>query len=86
LLIEKIAELEKIEVSDKEIQERVDHAVRAAGERAKTVRDFYARPDARDELRAQIVFDHTLDFLLERAQIEEVAPPKSKVDEHDEKS
>ena len=86
LLIEKIAELEKIEVSDKEIQERVDNVVRAAGERAKTVREFYSRPDARDELRGQIVFDQTLNFLLERAQIEEVNPPKSKVDEGGEKS
>jgi trigger factor len=86
LLIEKIAELEKIEVSDKEIQERVDNVVRAAGERAKTVREIYSRPDARDELRGQIVFDHTLNFLLGRAQIEEVDPPKSKVDEDGEKS
>jgi trigger factor len=86
LLVEKIAELEKIEISDKEVQERVDHATKSAGERAKAVREFYARPDARDELRAQIVFDRTLDFLLARAQIEEVDPPKSKVDEHGEKS
>ena len=86
LLVEKIAELEKIEVSEKEIQERVDRAARSAGERAKTVREFYARPEARDELRAQIVFDRTLDFLLERARIEEIDPPKSKVDEQVEKS
>jgi trigger factor len=86
LLIEKIAELEKIEISDKEIQERVDHTAKSAGDRAKAVREFYARPDARDELRAQIIFDRTLDFLLERAQVEEVDPPNSKVDEHGEKS
>ncbi|MGE5303862.1 MAG: trigger factor [Alphaproteobacteria bacterium] len=86
LLIEKIAEREKIEVSDKEIQDRVDHMARAAGERSKTVREFYTRPDARDELHAQIVFDHTLDFLLGRARILEVEPVKSKVDEHGEKS
>ena len=85
LLIEKIAEREEIEVSDKEIQERVDQLARAAGERSKTVREIYARPDARDELRAQIVFDHTLDFLLERARISEVEPAQSTVDEHGEK-
>jgi len=85
LLIEKIAQREKIEVSEKEIQERVDRAARSAGERAKTVREFYARPDARDELRAQMVFDRTLDFLLERAHIEESDPPQSKVDEPGEK-
>jgi trigger factor len=85
LLIEKIAELEKIEASDKEIQERVDHAAKSAGDRARAVREFYSRPEARDELRAQIVFDRTLDFLLERAHVEEVDPADSKVDEHGEK-
>ncbi len=59
---------------------------RAAGERAKTVREFYARPEARDDLRAQMVFDRTLGFLLERAKIKEVDPPISKVDEQPEKS
>jgi trigger factor len=86
LLVEKIAQLEKIEITDKEVQERVDSVARAASERAKTVREFYARPEARDELRAQLVFDRTVDFLLERARIKEVDPPLSMVDEQAEKS
>ena len=86
LLVEKIAQLEKIEVTDKEIQERVDSLARAAGERAKAVRDFYARPDARDDLRAQLVFDRTMEFLLERSKVKEVEMPVSKVDEPGEKS
>lgn len=86
LLVEKIAELEKIEVTSKEIQERVDSIARAAPERAKVVRDFYSRADARDDLRAQMVFDRTLSFLLERAKIKEVDLPISKVDEQAEKS
>ena len=85
LLVERIAALEKIEVNDQEVQERVDSMVRAAGERAKTLREFYSRADARDELRAQMVFDHTLGFLLERARVKEVDPPVSKVDEQAEK-
>jgi FKBP-type peptidyl-prolyl cis-trans isomerase (trigger factor) len=56
LLMEKIAQLEKIEVTDKEVQERVDALARAASEQGKALREFYARPDARDELRAQLVF------------------------------
>jgi trigger factor len=86
LLVEKIAQLEKIEVTDKEIQERVDTLARAAGERAKAVRDFYARPDSRDDLRAQLVFDRTMAFLLERAKVKEVEVAVSKVDEPGEKS
>ena len=81
LLIEKISQLENIEVSDKEVQERVENLSRAAGDRAKTVREAYSRPDTRDDLRAQMVFDRTLSFLLERALIKEVDAPAAKVDE-----
>lgn len=86
LLVEKIAQIEKIEITDKDVQDRVDSVARAAGERAKTVREFYSRPDSRDDLRAQIAFDRTLAFLLDRAQIKEVDPPVSTVDEEAQKS
>jgi trigger factor len=86
LLIEKISQLEKIAVTDKEVQERIENLARAAGERAKALREVYAKPDARDDLRAQMVFDRTVNFLLERAQIKDVDRPASKVDEQGEKS
>jgi trigger factor len=85
LLMEKIAQLEKIEISDKEVQQHIDNLAKAAGERGKTVREFYSRPDARDDLRAQLAFGRTVDFLLERARIKEVDSPPSKVDELGEK-
>ncbi|MET0644638.1 MAG: hypothetical protein ABWZ17_09690, partial [Candidatus Binatia bacterium] len=85
LLVEKISQLENIEVSDKEVQERVENLTRAAGDRAKTVREAYSRPDTRDDLRAQMVFDRTLGFLLERALIKEVDAPAAKVDEQGKK-
>ncbi|HSE91520.1 MAG TPA: trigger factor [Candidatus Binatia bacterium] len=85
LLVEKISQLEKIEVSDKEVQERVENLARAAGDRAKTVREAYSKPDTRDDLRAQMVFDRTLGFLLERALIKEVDAPATKVDEQGKK-
>jgi hypothetical protein len=49
------------------------------------LREVYARADARDDLRAQMVFDRTLEYLLERAIVKEVDPPISKVDEQAEK-
>jgi len=85
LLVEKISQLENIAVSDKEVQERVDNLTRAAGDRAKTVREAYSRPDTRDDLRAQMVFDRTLGFLLERALIKEVDSRATKVDEQGKK-
>jgi FKBP-type peptidyl-prolyl cis-trans isomerase (trigger factor) len=86
LLVERIAQIEKIEVADKEVQERIDSLARAAGDRAKTVREVYSRPDARDDLRAQIVFDRTVAFLLDRAKIKDIDLPPAEVDEHPEKS
>jgi len=85
LLVEKISQLENIAVTDKDVQAQVDNLARAAGDRAKTVREVYSRADSRDELRAQLVFDRTLGFLLERAKIKDVDPPISKVDEQAEK-
>ena len=86
LLVEKISQREKIEISDQEVQERIDNLARAAGERAKNVREYYTKPETREDLRAQMVFDRTIGYLLERAQIKEVNPPVSKVDEAGENS
>jgi trigger factor len=86
LLVERISQLERIEVADKEVQERVDQLARAAGDKAKSVREMYSSSDARDDLRAQITFDRTVNVLLERAKIKEVDPPVYKVDEPGEKS
>ena len=83
LLVEKIAAREKIEVSDQEIQEKVEEAARAAGERGPTIREIYRREDAREDLRSQMAFDRTVDFLLARAKVKEVAPP---IDAKDKKS
>jgi trigger factor len=86
LLIERISQLEKVEVAENDLRERVDQLVRAAGERAKTVRDIYSRPEARDDLRAQLVFDRTVGYILERAKVTEIDPPPPMVDEPGEKS
>lgn len=75
LLVEKVAALEKIEVLDQEIQEKIDEAARAAGERGASLREIYRNKDARDDLRSQMVFDRTLDFLFKQAKVKEVAPP-----------
>jgi len=86
LLVERISQKEKIEVSDKEVQERIDALARAAGGRAQTIREYYSRREARDDLRAQIVFDRTLRFLLDHAAVKEIDSARLKVDDKSEKS
>lgn len=75
LLIETIATLEKITVSEAEIGLRIDEIAQAAGERGSTAREVYRQSDARDDLRSQMVFDRAVDFLLQRAEVKEVVPP-----------
>jgi trigger factor len=86
LLAEKIAQAENIEVPETEVEERIENLARAAGDRGKNIRQYYSRHDARDELRAQMVFDRTLGYLLEKANVKEVDAPPQKVDDPDKKS
>jgi trigger factor len=86
LLVEKIAQAENIEVQETEVQERIEGLARAAGDRGKTLRQYYSRQDARDELRSQIIFDRTLGFLIAKANVKEVDVPPPKVDDPDKKS
>jgi len=55
--------------------EKIEEMVRLAKDKAVALREFYHRDDAREDLRLQMVFERTLDFLLERAKVKEVRPP-----------
>ncbi len=83
LLIEKIAELEKIAVRDEELQQRIDFLARSAGEKGPAVREIYRGADARSDLRSQMIFERTVDFLLERSKLKEV---EAAVDAREKKS
>jgi trigger factor len=84
LLVEKIADREKISAGDAELQQRIGEIARASGEHAGEVRKLYDHESAREELRSQMIFDRTLDFLIAHAKVKEIEPPK--VDEGDKKS
>ena len=83
LILEKVAEIEKVEVSDGELQKRIEEMARAAGDKAPALRKFYAQRDARENLRSQMIRDRAIDFLLQRAAVKEVEPP---VDAREKKS
>lgn len=77
LLIESISAKEKITVADQELQQRVDELVRSVKDRGVALRDFYKRKEGQEDLRSQMVYERTLDFLLECAKVKEVELPKS---------
>jgi trigger factor len=85
LLVEKISALEGIQVSDQDLQRRIDESIRLARDQGSQLREIYGRAEVREELRSQMVYDRTLDYLVERAAIKEVEPEKTKVDEQGKK-
>src|SRR5581483_2250990 len=72
LLLEKIADNEKVDVPDADVQKRIEDAARGAGQQASAVRQYYGRPEARESLKSQMILDRTIEFLLDRAVTKEV--------------
>lgn len=86
LLIENIAAVEKIQVTDEELDQEIDGLARSAGEKGATLRELYRREEAREGLRSEIVFERTLGWLLKRAKVKEVPEPALRVDAGEKKS
>jgi trigger factor len=71
LIVDAIADQEKIEVSDDELAARVAHIVtRSAGRERDHVAEHYRSEESRAQLRQAMRREKTLDALLERAQSE----------------
>jgi trigger factor len=75
LILEKIAEREKIAVSDDELGQRLENMARELNQRPEALRGLYQREDRMEDLRAQLREEKTLDFLLSQAQIKEIEAP-----------
>ncbi len=67
LLLDKIAEEEKIEVSDEEIDREVEALARQSKQTPETIRTRLTREGALDRIRDRIRSDKTLDFLYHQS-------------------
>jgi trigger factor len=75
LILEKIAETEKITVGDDELGGRLENMARELNQRPEALRSLYQREDRLEDLRAQLREEKTLDFLLSQAKVAEIDPP-----------
>lgn len=71
LILEKIADLEKISVSEEDINVSLEKLAKRLNQRVEAVKNFYQQRNLMDELRHKILEEKTLDFLLENAKIKE---------------
>ncbi len=69
LILEKISALEGISVKDEEVTERLREISLRTNQNVEKVRGYYQKGDRIDELKAYILEEKTLDFLLKRSNI-----------------
>jgi trigger factor len=71
-VLQKIAEVEKIEVSDEEIESEIEAIADQVGESARRVRAQYEREDMIETLAAQLIERKALNLVLGSAEYEDV--------------
>src|SRR5207302_266568 len=71
-VLQKIAEVEKIELDDEEIEAEIEAIADQVGETPRRVRAQYEREDMIETLAAQLIERKALNLVLESAQYEEV--------------
>ncbi|NWF53645.1 MAG: trigger factor [Syntrophaceae bacterium] len=69
LILEKVAEMENITVTDAEMQQRLEQLATQMNQRVEAVKNQFQKNDRLEELRAAIREEKTLDFLLSQANI-----------------
>jgi trigger factor len=69
-ILDAIAKLEKIEVADADIEERLKVIATQANQPEERVREHYAEKGLINGLRNQILHEKTLDFVVSKAKIE----------------
>jgi trigger factor len=69
LILEKIAETEKFSVSEAELEKRYEEMAQQLQQRAETVKNYHIKEGLVEDLRAQLLEEKTLAFLLDHAKI-----------------
>lgn len=71
-VLQKIADAEKIDVEDKDIEDEIETMAQASDESPRKVRARIERENMMEALMTQVLERKTLDFVLQHAQYEEV--------------
>lgn len=69
LILEKVAAKEKISVSDEEMEKKLQDLATQLNQRVEAVKSYYQKKDRLEDLRALLLEEKTLDFLLGKAKI-----------------
>ena len=78
MIVNAIAGEEKIQVEESEVDSKIKNIAENARENVAKVREYYEKNNYMSNLRSQILFEKTLDFVLGKAKIDTVKSKKKK--------
>ena len=76
LILDKIAQLEKLEVADAEIDQFLEAQSKAAGRPKEQIRAYYEKNQLFNSLKMRLLHEKALEFVLSQAKIKGVKPKK----------
>jgi trigger factor len=71
LILEKIAEMEKLSVSEADLAGRLEKIAAQFNQRVEALKSYYQKEGLLEDLRAQMLEEKTLDFLLSQSKVSE---------------
>ncbi|MDY7033186.1 MAG: trigger factor, partial [Thermodesulfobacteriota bacterium] len=72
LLLEEIGKKESIEVTEEDLEERINEIANRSGQDVEKIRDYYNENSAKQRLKNGMATEKILDFIVNEAKIEEV--------------
>jgi trigger factor len=73
LLLEGVAKAEDIEITNDDLEAKYQEIADMRGQRVEAIRGYFAKDNAIGELKKRLLEERTLDWLLERAELVDVA-------------
>lgn len=77
LLLESVARIEAIAVTDADIDAKIEELANTRGQNVESIRAYFAREEAREDLRERIKEEKTLDWLLDHSEVTRLEAPSA---------
>jgi FKBP-type peptidyl-prolyl cis-trans isomerase (trigger factor) len=74
LILEYVSRVEKVDVSDADLEAKYQELADERGQSIEAIRGYFVKEDAVDELKARLLEEKTLDWLLEKAKLVDTDP------------
>jgi trigger factor len=75
LILDWVSKTEKLDVAETDLEAKYQELADERGQTVEAIRGYFVKDDAVEELRARLLEEKTLDFLLERAKIVSAESP-----------